>query len=113
MRDERRFRCADNSRSGRYYLTSHHVFGRVRVLHQQRRSLHNLAGLAKAALRHVDLAPSLLDRMVAGRVKAFNSSDVAARYVGHRRNTGANGFLVGNDRASAAERLTATVFGTR
>src|SRR5687767_11488814 len=39
--------------------------GRFRVLFQQRRGGHDLAGLAVAALGHVDLDPRLLHRMTA------------------------------------------------
>jgi hypothetical protein len=42
------------------------------VFHQQRSGLHNLSGLAIAALRDVHLAPGLLNRVITGGMEAFD-----------------------------------------
>src|SRR6186713_830318 len=75
------------------------------VLHQERSSLHDLAGLAEAALGDVDLAPGLLDRMIAVWMQALDRGDLAAGDVVDRRDAGANGFLVDDDSAGAAQGL--------
>src|SRR5919205_3712369 len=48
------------------------VVRRVRRLLQERRRLHDLAGLAIAALRHIQVAPRLLHRMIAVGRQAFD-----------------------------------------
>ena len=81
------------------------------IVHQQRRRLHDLAGLAEAALRDVELAPGLLYRVIAGRVQPFDGGDVAAGGVGNRGDAGAHRLLVDDDGAGAAQRLAAAEFG--
>ena len=57
---------------------------------QQRRSRHDLAGLAVAALRHVDLLPRNLQRMRPVRGEPFECRDRRVRRGRHRRLAGAN-----------------------
>jgi hypothetical protein len=49
--------------------------------------------------------------MVAGRVKAFDRRDLAADYVGNRRDAGADGVPIDHNRAGAAECLATAKFG--
>ena len=51
------------------------LLGRIRILRKQRRGLHDLAGLAVAALRHLVLDPRLLYRVGIDRVQALNGRD--------------------------------------
>src|SRR5260370_27088154 len=101
--------AADVARHRFAYL----VVAGFRIVHQQGRGLHDLAGLAIAALRDVDLTPGFLYRVIAGGVKAFYGGDFAADHVGNRGDAGAHGLLVDDDRARAAERLAAAIFGAR
>src|SRR5215472_3670928 len=87
------------------------IAGRFWILDQQRDRLHDLTSLAIAALRNVQLAPGLLNRMVAGQVKAFDRRDLPADHIGNRRDAGADGVLIDHNRAGAAERLAAAKFG--
>ena len=52
--------------------------GRVGKVLQQHGRLHDLSGLAVAALRHLQLAPGLLHRMVAGGIQALDRGDLGA-----------------------------------
>ena len=99
--------AADVARHRLAYL----VVAGFRVIHQKCGGLHDLAGLAEAALRDVHLTPGLLHRVVAGRMKSFDGSDVAADHVGNRCDAGANRLLVDDHRARAAQRLTAAILG--
>jgi hypothetical protein len=99
--------AADVARHRLSYL----VVGRFWIFHQERGRLHDLTGLAIAALRNIQFAPGLLNRMVAGRVKAFDRGDFAADHIGNRRDAGAHGVLVDHNGAGAAERLAAAKFG--
>src|SRR5438105_13970637 len=84
---------ADVARHGFAYL----IVVRSWIFHEECRSLHNLAGLAKAALRDVELAPSLLNRVIAGRVKAFDGGDLAVADVGYGGDAGAHRLLVDDE----------------
>src|SRR5215475_3402902 len=75
------------------------IVGRFRVLGQKCRRLHDLAHLAEAALRDIHLTPRLLDRVIAGRVEAFDGRDLTADDIVHRGDAG------------AAKRLAAAEFG--
>src|SRR5262249_23042091 len=86
------------------------LVGRRRRLRQQRGRLHDLAGLAIAALRHAHVAPGDLDGMVALGVEALDGDHRLARDVGHRDAAGADRFAVEMNRAGAAERDAATEF---
>src|SRR3979411_2124424 len=77
---------------------------------EQGRGLHDLAGLAVAALRHAEIAPRDLDRVRALRVEPFDGHDLLAADVGHRDAAGAHGLAIEMHRAGAAERDAATEF---
>src|ERR1700744_1812490 len=83
------------------------IVGGFWILREQRGCLHDLTGLAIAALRDVDLAPGLLDRVIPGRMQAFDRGDLAADHVGDRRDAGTHGLLVNHHGAGAAESLAA------
>src|SRR5271166_3634636 len=87
--------------------------GGMRRLFQQRRGLHDLAGLTIAALRHVERAPSLLKRMISRGVEAFDGGDRLAAGVADRRDAGSPGLAVDMDRAGAACGHAATEFRSR
>ena len=59
--------------------------GRMRILLEQRGGGHDLAGLAITALRHVELAPGLLQRMLAGGIEALDRRDRRAADARDRR----------------------------
>src|SRR5260370_6892986 len=69
------------------------------IFHQQCRGLHDLAGLAIAALRDISLAPGLLNRVIARRMKAFDGRDLSVDHVRNRGDAGAYGLLVDDNRA--------------
>ncbi len=87
------------------------IVGRFWILCQQRGRLHDLADLAIAALRDVELSPSLLNRMIASRVKAFDGGDLAADHVGHGGDAGARSLLVDHDGTRTAQRHAAAILG--
>ena len=64
------------------------VRGRL-VLREQASGLHDLAASGETALRHVDLAPGDLDRMVAIRAQALDRHDLLAFGVSHGSHAGA------------------------
>ena len=64
------------------------VVGRFWVFDEECGGLHDLAGLAKAALRDIDLAPGFLDGVIAGGMKALDRGDLAAGGVGVSNGTG-------------------------
>src|SRR5215471_11928869 len=84
------------------------LVGRRRRLRQQRRRLHDLTGLAIAALRHTDVAPRHLNRVLAFRVEALDGDHRLARDVRHRDAAGADRLAVDMNRAGAAQRDAAT-----
>ena len=61
--------------------------------------LHDLAGLAKAALRDIKLTPGFLDRVIASRMKALDGRNLPADHVRNRGDAGANGLLVDDNSA--------------
>jgi hypothetical protein len=69
------------------------------IFHQQCRGLHDLAGLAIAALRDIYLAPCLLYRVIAGGMQALDGRDLAVDHIGDRGDAGANSLFVDNDSA--------------
>src|SRR5438309_2709093 len=83
------------------------------IFRQQRGRLHDLADLAKAALRDIELAPGLLNRVIARRMKTFDRCDLPINHVGNRRDAGAYRLLVDDHGAGTAKRLAAAVFRTR
>src|SRR5882762_7869765 len=77
------------------------AIGRVRLGGEQRRRRHDLAGLAIAALRHLQLDPGLLDLLAgAGGTDGFDRSDALA-------GRGSDG------RQARAHRLAIEVYGAR
>src|SRR6266540_5216774 len=84
-----------------------------RIFQQQRGGLHDLADLAKAALRNIELAPGLLNRVIARRMKTFDRRDLPIDRVGNRRDAGAYRLLVDDHGAGAAKRLAAAIFRAR
>src|ERR1700730_16652720 len=87
------------------------IVGRFWILYQQRGRLHDLPGLAIAALRDVELSPSLLNRMIAGSVEAFDGGDLAADHVGNRGDAGSCRFLIDDDGTRAAQPLAPAILG--
>src|ERR1700722_7593326 len=85
----------------------------MRRLFQQRRGLHDLAGLTIAALRHIQRAPSLLERVIACSIEAFDRRDRLAVGVADRRLTRSDGFAVEMDSAGAARGHPATKLRSR
>src|SRR5258708_39962041 len=80
------------------------------IFRQQCRGLHDLAGLAIAALRNIELAPGLLNRVIAGWMQAFDRRDLSADPIGDRGDASACGLLVHEHRACAAQRHAAATF---
>jgi hypothetical protein len=101
--------AADIARHRLAYL----IVRRFRIIEQQRSRLHDLADLAKAALRDIELAPSLLNRVITRRMKTLDRRNLPIDHVGNRRNAGAYRLLVDDNGAGAAKRLAAAVFRTR
>src|SRR5271154_2010415 len=85
----------------------------MRRLFQERRGLHDLAGLTITALWHVQRAPSLLERVIACRVEPLDRGDCLAVDVADRRNAGSYGFAVDVDGAGAARGHPAAKFRSR
>src|SRR5258707_2966441 len=83
------------------------------IFHQECRGLHDLAGLAITALRDISLAPSLLNRVIARGMKAFDGRDLSVDHVRNRGDAGAYGLLVDDNRACTAESLAAAEFRAR
>src|SRR5579883_179890 len=80
------------------------LVGRGRRLRQQRRRLHDLAGLAVAALRDADVAPGHLHGMLALGVEPLDGDDRFVGDVRHRDAAGADRLAVDMNRAGAAQR---------
>src|SRR5215475_12526092 len=75
---------------------------------EQGRSPHDLAGLAVAALRHVQGSPGDLHRVLALRVEAFDRDHRLARYVGYHDRASADSLALQMDRTGAAKTKAAT-----
>ena len=87
-RRERPRGCADSSRSGRDCRPWRSVISAsvgAGLRRQQGRGLHDLAGLAVAALRHADVAPGDLHGMLALGVQALDRGHRLAGDVRHLR----------------------------
>src|SRR5258708_39360331 len=80
------------------------LVGGCGFLLQQRGSLHDLAGLAVAALRDAEIAPGDLHGVLALRVESLDGDDLLAADVGHRDAAGAHGLAVEMHRADSAQR---------
>src|ERR1700734_230963 len=86
------------------------VAARILIGRKQRRGLHDLPGLAIAALRHLQVEPGLLQRMVAIGRQALDGGDAFARHHGDRRLARAHRLAVEMHRAGAAHAGAAAVF---
>jgi hypothetical protein len=75
------------------------IVRRSRVFQKEGGCLHDLAGLTIAALRHVQLSPGFLNRMIAGGMKAFDGRDFTICDIGDGCDAGPNGLFVDNDGA--------------
>src|SRR5437899_2508212 len=86
------------------------VAAQILLACEQRSRLHNLSGLAVPALRHLQIHPGLLQRMVAIGRESFDGGDSLARYRRDRRLTGAHGETLQMYGTSAAHPGAATIF---
>src|SRR3954469_10732043 len=80
------------------------LVGRSGLRLEQGGGLHDLPGLAVAALRHAEIAPRDLNRMLALRVEAFDGGAGLAADVPPRPAEGAPRFPVHMPRAGASHR---------
>src|SRR6185436_16013790 len=87
------------------------LVGRRRFFRQQRRCLHDLAGLTVPALGHTDLAPGNLDGMLVLGMQAFNGGDGLAGGFRHLHHARTLGRAVDMHRACAAQADAATKLG--
>src|ERR1041385_5761572 len=87
------------------------VVGGLRVLGEQRDGRHDLAGLAEPALRHAELDPGALHRMIAGGRQSLDRRDRVAGSAAERRDARADGAAVEVHRAGTAQRLAAAELG--
>src|SRR6185436_4574620 len=86
--------------------------GGLLVLGEQRCCRHELPGLAVAALRHVQLRPSLLHRVAGVARQPFDGGDpVAGLHIADRNGARADQLPVQVHRTGAALRHAAAVFG--
>ena len=70
------------------------IAGRFWILYQQRGRLHDLAGLAIAALRNVVCLPGKLDRVRAVGAETLDRDDLVPMCIGQNRQAGAYRFAV-------------------
>src|SRR4051794_21775047 len=75
---------------------------RMRVAFEKRGCSHQLARLTIPALRHIELAPGLLQRMLSRGIETFDRRDFGASHVRHWRLTPASRRAVDVDRARTA-----------
>ena len=81
-----------------------------REILQQRRRLHDLAGLAVAALRNLKVDPGLLQRMPSLGIEPFDRRDLRVGDAAHRRDAGARGAPAHMHGAGAAHADAAAEF---
>ena len=81
------------------------------VAREQGGAAHDLAGLAVAALRHVDLLPRALRGMIAVGRQAFDGGDAAAGDLADRRRARPRRDAVEMNGAGAAEAAAAAELG--
>src|SRR5213592_4589511 len=87
------------------------AISRVGVGREQRRRGHDLAGLAIAALRHLERDPGLLDLLASGGgADGLDRGDALAGRGGDRRDARAHRLAVDVDGARAAQRNAAAEF---
>src|SRR5258708_28912279 len=84
-------------------MRDHFILGRIGILGEKRCRLHDLAGLAVAALRDLLEDPGLLQRMIALGGQTFDGGDFLADGVADLGLAGTNGFAVEVNRVGAAE----------
>src|SRR5947209_6229026 len=84
--------------------------GRVLPRRQQCRGLHDLAGLAVAALRHIQDAPGFLYRVIPIAIEALDRRHRAAGGVADGCGAGAGGLAVDMDSSGYAQRHPAAIF---
>src|SRR5271169_229509 len=84
--------------------------GGVFVRPQERRGLHDLAGLAIAALRDIQGAPCLLYRMVPLRIQPLDGRNRTPGRIADRGDARPGGLAIDMDRAGATQRHAATKF---
>src|SRR5215471_3031771 len=98
-------------------IAGHHLIDvLVRWLGNQlkkRNGLHDLAGLAIAALRYLVFDPGLQNRVLGSILQSFDRDDRLAGEVADMRLAGTDSRAVYLDGAGAALRYPAAVFGTR
>ena len=87
--------------------------GRVRVSFQQSDRAHDLAGLAIAALGHVQFQPCLLNRVAPVAGQTVNGADLGAAYIGDGHLAASLLLAVKDDRAGAASANPASKLGPR
>jgi hypothetical protein len=87
------------------------AIGRRRIQSEQRRGAHDLAGLAVAALRHVERDPGLLHGGAFLAAEALDGRDLAVADRRYRQRTRAHRLAINVNRAGAALRYPAAVFG--
>src|SRR5262249_55646916 len=80
------------------------LVGRIQILSQQRGRLHDLPGLAVAALRHLLRGPRLLQWMFAARIEPLDGDDLAVSRLTQAGLARAHCLAVEMDRAGSAER---------
>ena len=86
------------------------LVSRSRGVRQKRRRLHDLASLAIAALRHADIAPGHLHRVLAFGIETLDGDHRLAGDIGHDNAARANRLAVEMDGVGAAERDATTEF---
>src|SRR5580692_335132 len=86
------------------------VAARILIAGEQRGGLHDLPGLTVAALRHLQIEPGFLQRMVAIGRQPFDGGDVLACHHGDGRLARADRLAVEMHRAGAAHAGAAAVF---
>jgi hypothetical protein len=92
------------------HLVGDVIVGRGAVFAQQRSCLHDLAGLAEPALRHIYLPPSLLNWMFAVGAQAFDGRDALSVRLAQRRLARPDRDAVKVHRAGTADAGTAPEF---
>src|SRR5205807_301872 len=92
-------------------VSGHHVInvlvGGLGFTLQQRHSLHDLPGLAVAALGYVNFDPCSLNRMQPVLGESFDSCDFLACRIAHGNDTGSGGLSVLENSAGATKRHAA------
>ena len=86
------------------------VLGRIGVLGEQRRGLHDLPGLAVAALRNLLGDPGALQRVFAFGIEAFDGGDLLASGLRYGGLAGAHRLAVEMDCAGATQTGAASEF---